>query len=98
MPEYTTLKKLWSERRGSNSRHPPWEGGALPSELRSPNRPHLMGKAKKRQQRFLTSDVRVKIPFYPNVPKNMPSKMQSKVLTEQPRRVRFSEDFVFPKN
>ena len=27
--------KKWSERRGSNSRHPPWQGGALPTELRS---------------------------------------------------------------
>ena len=24
-----------SERRGSNSRHPPWQGGALPAELLS---------------------------------------------------------------
>ena len=27
----------WSERRGSNSRHPPWQGGALPAELLSHN-------------------------------------------------------------
>ncbi len=26
---------LMSERRGSNSRHPPWQGGALPAELLS---------------------------------------------------------------
>ena len=26
---------LLSERRGSNSRHPPWQGGALPAELLS---------------------------------------------------------------
>ncbi len=26
---------LSSERRGSNSRHPPWQGGALPAELLS---------------------------------------------------------------
>ena len=26
-----------SERRGSNSRHPPWQGGALPAELLSRN-------------------------------------------------------------
>ena len=25
----------WSERRGSNSRHLPWQGSALPTELRS---------------------------------------------------------------
>ena len=30
--------RRWSERRGSNSRHPPWQGGALPTELRSPNK------------------------------------------------------------
>ena len=24
---------IWSGRRGSNSRHPPWQGGALPTEL-----------------------------------------------------------------
>ena len=64
-------KELWSERRGSNSRHPPWEGGALPSELRSPNRPYLMGKPKKRQYRFLTLHITMEIPFVPNVPKNM---------------------------
>ncbi len=28
----------WSGRRDSNSRHPPWQGGALPAELR----PHMM--------------------------------------------------------
>ncbi len=27
----------WSGRRDSNPRHPPWQGGALPTELR----PHL---------------------------------------------------------
>ena len=27
----------WSERRGSNSLPPPWQGGALPDELRSQN-------------------------------------------------------------
>ncbi len=26
---------LWSERRGSNSLPPPWQGGALPDELHS---------------------------------------------------------------
>ena len=26
---------IWSERRGSNSLPPPWQGGALPDELRS---------------------------------------------------------------
>lgn len=25
----------WCERRGSNSQHPPWQGGTLPIELRS---------------------------------------------------------------
>ena len=24
---------IWSGRRGSNSRHPPWQGGTLPTEL-----------------------------------------------------------------
>ena len=28
----------WSERRGSNSLPPPWQGGALPDELRSHTR------------------------------------------------------------
>ena len=91
-------KELWSERRGSNSRHPPWEGGALPSELRSPNRPYLMEKPKKRQQRFFTFSIRISIPLCPNAPKNMPSKTQSKDPTERLQRVRFSEAFVFPKN
>ena len=57
-------KKLWSERRGSNSRHPPWEGGALPSELRSPNHPYSTGNPKKRQYRFLTSDIVMKFRFF----------------------------------
>ena len=26
--------ELWSGRRGSNSRHLPWQGNALPTELR----------------------------------------------------------------
>ena len=25
---------IWSGRRDSNPRHPPWQGGALPTELR----------------------------------------------------------------
>jgi hypothetical protein len=29
---------IWSGRRDSNPRHPPWQGGALPTELR----PHLI--------------------------------------------------------
>ena len=28
-------KKRWSERRDSNPRQPPWQGGALPAELLS---------------------------------------------------------------
>lgn len=30
-----SLPKRWSERRVSNPRHPAWEAGALPAELRS---------------------------------------------------------------
>ena len=30
-----------SERRGSNSRHPPWQGGALPAELLSQIKPEI---------------------------------------------------------
>ena len=30
--------KKWSGRRDSNSRHPPWKGGALPTELRPQNK------------------------------------------------------------
>ena len=33
-PLVGTKDLKWSERRGSNSRHPPWQGGALPTELR----------------------------------------------------------------
>ena len=33
------LFHLWSGRRGSNSLPPPWQGGALPDELR----PHIRG-------------------------------------------------------
>jgi hypothetical protein len=31
------LGEQWSGRRDSNPRHPPWQGGALPTELR----PHM---------------------------------------------------------
>ncbi len=44
---------LWSGRRGSNSLPPPWQGGALPDELRPRNdayysRPFLICQVKKR--------------------------------------------------
>ena len=31
-----SLVNLWSEKRDSNPRPPPWQGGALPAELFSP--------------------------------------------------------------
>ena len=34
-PDDKSRALRWSERRGSNSRHPPWQGGALPAELLS---------------------------------------------------------------
>jgi hypothetical protein len=30
-----SVGRLWSERRDLNSRQPPWQGGALPTELLS---------------------------------------------------------------
>ena len=46
-------KMKWSGRRGSNSLPPPWQGGALPDELRPRNdayysRPFLICQVKKR--------------------------------------------------
>ena len=35
----STMASCWSGRRGSNSLPPPWQGGALPDELR----PHING-------------------------------------------------------
>ena len=35
----STMASCWSGRRGSNSLPPPWQGGALPDELR----PHIRG-------------------------------------------------------
>ena len=38
-PASVLLSFVWSGRRGSNSLPPPWQGGALPDELR----PHIRG-------------------------------------------------------
>ena len=38
MRDYAWDILTWSGRRGSNSRHLPWQGNALPTELR----PHII--------------------------------------------------------
>jgi hypothetical protein len=38
------FSEKWSGRRDSNSRRPPWQGGALPTELRPQNRVQGVGR------------------------------------------------------
>ena len=57
-------RKNWSGRRGSNSLPPPWQGGALPDELR----PHMRGLLSARsncgaQGRNRTSDTGIFSPL-----------------------------------
>lgn len=42
------LHLKWSGRRDSNSRHPPWKGGALPTEL-SPHEKEIFQKMVERE-------------------------------------------------
>ena len=52
------LIKKWSERRDSNPRQPPWQGGALPTELLSHRLMKLKDTifAKHSQQIFIQSE------------------------------------------
>ncbi len=47
------LDRVWSGRRGSNSLPPPWQGGALPDELRPQNSIDYMHSRTICQYRFL---------------------------------------------
>src|SRR5256885_538833 len=51
----------WSGRRDSNSRRPPWQGGALPTELRPQIRVQGVGSAP-RPSTAIFAGVRARVP------------------------------------
>ena len=57
-----TMASCWSGRRGSNSLPPPWQGGALPDELR-PHIRHITAPFRDASDRNRTNDTGIFSPL-----------------------------------
>ena len=58
----STMASYWSGRRGSNSLPPPWQGGALPDELR-PHIRHITAPFRDASDRNRTNDTGIFSPL-----------------------------------